>query len=894
MTVERIDWQTAAAAGDTVEIGALVAGLPYLIVGDGVTVSAVTWTDEADTAWHVGTSPDTRGWLAMSELMIEERIRPVDGGIDVSSVTLRLADIALGPTGALGAAESLASTTLSTGISATVTTIGVRSTAAFAASGVAHIGRERITYTGVTAAPSATLTGVTRGTAGTKARTHKVTQGQAPPRVYQGDALPFTLGRRVTLWALRVTSAGTVTDPTLIYDGRIGPGTRMSDQGATWEIPVDHASRALAEPSRPVEVLLYGWSHFTAGERTLAGSSPVYSALTPLAAEWAATNAAGDFIYLHDGSGQPDHGGWSPSWEVFSARWNDAARTTGAGSTLHINADQTATYVLATAGGAGRRLTATWAWGPPGQNASPAETGDAVTQGRVNLTPPTEACVFLRDRIHLDGPDLALIPAAPTPPTGIVSQWGLDVERDNGLLPKATVRLTFSGDDGANLTGVNTLDLTGVSFHNLEAGNRAFGPEILITAPVLSPLRLYVKIDSREAGWWDAIRYGIIDPIDALRGLDHIQDSIAWDRIEALAEGSQPWQWERRYWVKPEDPPFRALRDEAALSGLMLCTWRGRIAVAKIREPSLTETPTRTIGQADLRRGQHATMREVSDGIISSMRMILPPHDVEKPSVVRVIDATAVSESGAGAEIAVRVAEGAVPAVGPASDPALRTRIENIALNLLAPWTRPYRLVTVPTDLRAVDVEVGDVIALEEWLLPDGTGGRGISGRGVCVGHRRDYRGGRVDLMLRVSRPRSGWAPSYLAASISGGLVTLQNGPPWGPSGFASDYDEAGAVRADLGLEYLAVGDQVRVVQINARTPATPVSAEVTALDPIAHTVTLDTSPGVTFETLASAGDVLLIPDTHANSTATQREYVYVAEGTTVVLSTGDPAATWA
>lgn len=889
MTVHRIDWQTAAAAGDTVEIGALIAGLPYLIVGDGVTVSTVAWTDEADTAWHVGTSPDTQGWLSMPELMVEERIRPVDGGIDVSSVTLRLADIELGPTGALGARDSLASSTLSTGISASITTIGVRSTAAFASSGVAHIGRERITYTGKT---STTLTGVTRGTAGTKARTHKVTAGQAPPRVYQGDALPFTLGRRVTLWALRVTSAGTVTDPTLIYDGRVGPGTRMSDQGATWEIPVDHASKALAEPSRPTEVLLYGWSHFVAGERTTDDSRATPPAFTPLIARWAPTNGGGDLIYLHDASGQPDQGGWSPSWEVFYARWNDAARRLT--STVNMTADQTALFVQASAGGAGRRLTVDWAWGTPGANASPTESGDALTQARVNLSQPTEACVFLRDRLHLDGPDLALIPAAPASATGLGIFWGFDVERDNGILEKETVRVRFSGDDGTNLTSVSTIDLTGVTARNLQAGARLFGAEILLTQPVLAPLRLYVQINSQQAGWWDAIRYGIIDPIDTLRGLDHIQDSIAWDRIEALAEGTQPWQWERRYWVKPEDPPFQVLRDEAALSGLMLCTWRGRIAVAKIREPSLTETPSRTIGQADLRRGQLPTVREVSDGIISSMRMLLPPHNTESPSTVRVIDATAVSESGAGAEITVRVAEGAVPQGGVADDPALRTRVENIALNLLAPWTRPYRLVTVPTDPRAVDLEVGDVIALEEWLLPNGTGGRGITGRGVVVGHRRDYRSGRVDLMLRVSAPRAGWAPAYPVATISGTLVTLQNGPPWGAAGFASTYTETGALRADLGLEYLAVGDQVRVVETAARSPTTPVSAEVTAVDPVAHTVTLDTSPGATWESLAGIGNVLLIPETHANSTTAQRLYVYVSDGTTVTLSTGAAARTWA
>ena len=41
----------------------LVAGFPYLVVPAGVTVASVTWTGDADAAWHVGTSPSVKGWL---------------------------------------------------------------------------------------------------------------------------------------------------------------------------------------------------------------------------------------------------------------------------------------------------------------------------------------------------------------------------------------------------------------------------------------------------------------------------------------------------------------------------------------------------------------------------------------------------------------------------------------------------------------------------------------------------------------------------------------------------------------------------------------------------------------------------------------------------------------
>jgi hypothetical protein len=896
VTVERINWQTAASQGAQVVYGVLIAGIPHLIVGDGVTVSTVAWTDAADPAWHAGTSPTTRPWLALDELTVEERIRPIDGGIDVSSITLRLADIATGVTAALGARDSLAVSTLTGGISASVTTIGIRSTAAMPSSGVIHIGRERITYTGKT---SGSVTGCVRGTAGTKARRHQVTQGQAPPRAFahatNADALPFTLGRRVTVWALQL-SGTTVTDPTLIYDGRVGPNTRMSDGGAAWEIPVDHASKALAEETRAVEVYLYGYSHFTPARRTAADGEQVRPNFTPLYARWARPNTAGGgaAIFLTNGASYPDHGGWSASAEVFLDRWNDAARLLGTSAYAHDDANG---YFVEAGASPGRRLEITWAWGEGGSNAYPANPGDSVTSARAYMHTPTEACLWLYDRLHLDPADLALIPAAPTGASGIVASWGLDVERDNDQLPKELVRVRVGESDGTNLTGVVAFDHRGLAITGTLAGERAFGAEILLTKPTRAPLRLYVQINARTAGWWDAIRYGVIESIDTLRGLDHVQDSLAWDRIESVAGNSQPWNWERTYWIAPEEPPLRALRDEATLSGLMLCTWRGRISVARIREPSTTETVTRTIGQADLRRGQLPTMREVNDGIISSVKLILPPHNVEKPNYLRVIDATAISESGAGAEITARVAEGAMRGgEDPRTSPSIRTAVENIALSLLTPWTRPYRLVTVPTDLRAADVEVGDVIALDEWLLPSGTGTRGISGRGVVVGHRRDYVAGRVDLRLRVAPARAGWAPAYAVDSITGDELTLDDPYPTSGAGFAPEYTSTGTQRDDLGLEYLAPGDKMRLVEVGNRSPATPLSVEVVSVDASLRRVTLTASPGASWETLATSsyGKVLLIPETHANSATTQRQYVYVADGSTVVLSTGDRAATWA
>lgn len=900
MTVYRVDWDASATAGDRVEYGVLIAGLPYLILGDGVTVSTVVWTDTADSAWFVGTTPTTKPWLATEDLVIEERIRPLDGGIDVSSITLRLADLDTGVTALLGARDGMPVSSLLTGITASATAIGVRSTAAMASSGTAHIGRERITYTGKT---STSLTGVTRGTAGTKARRHQVTAGQAPPKVYQGDALPGTLGRRVTVWALRFTGAAEVTDPTLVYDGRIGPGTRMSDAGATWEIPVDHASKALAEKARPTEVLVYGFGHFSETRSTADLEGTDRSRYTPLVAQWQASGTDVAHIALSDAPDSPDNGGWSPSAEQFKSNWNASARGVmlGSGWSITLDSDSTGTFVHVRAENppsppAGRRLSVNYGWGPPGENNHPSDRGSTLEEARCYIAPLPEACVWMLGRVRLDSVDAALIPAIPTGGTGVYACWGLELERDNGMHPKESLRVRIGSVSGDDLQDVFPIDYQGVLTPGAP-GDALFGAEVLITKPTRAALRLSVSITERASGWWDALRYGVLQSIDDVRGLDHISDSIEWDRVAAQARGAQPWNAARSYWISPEEPVLSTLRDEASLSGLMICTWRGRISVARVREPSLTETVTRTITQADLRRGQHPTMREVSDGIISGVRIGIPPYG--ESDFIRIVDATAISDGGVGGEITVRIPRGAMRSDSRDAfmrDSATRSDVERISLGLISPWTRPYRLVTVPTDLRCAGVEVGDVIALSEWLLPSGTGSRGLVGRGVVVGHRKDYRGGRVDLMLRVAASRAGWAPAYAVDSITGDEITLDDPYPSSAAGFAPEYTSAGAVREDCGLEYLAVGDKMRLVEIGNRTPATPLSVEVSAIDASLRKVTLTASPSAGWATLATSsyGKVLLIPETHSQSLTAQRLYVYVADGATVVLSTGAPARTWA
>jgi len=896
MAAERIDWAAAAAAGDRIVFGVLLAGCDDLLLPDGVTISSAVWTGAQDPAWHV-TGTSGKPWLAWDSLTIEERVRPVEGGLDVSSLTLRLADVDGAVTAFLASRESMPTVLLAADLTASATTITVQTTAAFASSGVLHIGRERITYSGKT---GTTFTGCTRGTAGTRARSYKRVQRQ---RVYGGDKLPSTLGRRVTVWALRFASADAtqVTDPTLIYDGRVGEGTRMSDAGAIWEIPIDHAIKALGEKSPPITVTLYGYAHYTANLRstTASRSAAVYAVRSPLQAWWyTVSSGVGLFCGLSQDATAPDDGGWHPTREVFLEKWNTAARALGSvAATDSVPAGGVDAYSASA-----RRLEVQVAWWGRngGINAAPLDPGSDTTTAHLGIPTMPEACLWLEGLVHLDDADLAVIPSTPAASGDVLTQWALACERDNGILPKEELRATITVTGG----GASTIEAAPIGVERYTPGGAGgeltAGAAALITRATIASLRLSVDVGARASGWWNAIRYGLLAAIDEARGLDHIDDSMAWARIATIAAGAQPWNVARRYWIDPAEPPIATLRNEALLSGLSLATHRGRIAVARIRDVGSTEAPTRTLAQSDLRRGAVATMREVSDGIISSVRCILPGSGDEERRSVSVVDASAVAESGVGAEIVARVPEGAIGGIGGVgailADSRLRGSVERVALSMLSPWVRPYRLVTVPTDLRCAGVEIGDVIDLDEWLLPNGSGARGISQRAVVIGHRRDYRAGRVDLFLRVSEVRAGWCPAFLLASISGAVCTV-DADPCGTSsaaGFASESDADGNARTDAGLEYLATGDEVRIVELDARSPATAFDATVSSVDRGALTVTLNASPGATWATRATNGVALMVPAKHTTAVAAQRRYVFVADGATFLLSDSSPAKVWA
>lgn len=884
MAVSRIDWQAACEEGAIVTRAVLVAGLPYLLVPAGVTVSSVSWTGDTDAAWTIADPPATKGWLLcrgpetpdVPSLVIEETASPVQGTLDVRSIRLWLVDPDDEVTLALRSQDAVPFTRLVADLTASGMTVTVESTDAFPSSGVLHLGRERIEYGSKT---STTFIASARGTAGTRARAYS-TAGQVH-RVYGQpsgatvEALPSLKGRRITLWMLRLDGT-TAVDPTLVYDGRIAADAGLSPDGAAWELPVEHAAKSLETESDPPSVTLYGYAHGTT-PRNASGSIGRFFADTPVRAAWVEPGGVQSYLTLNSDAGDPDHGGWSPSREVYVERLNRAGRSASYGIRFSLwSSGILATY--ASDGVHDRRLTVAFGWNEQ-ERGDPADSDATRGSATVySVGPMPAACLWLLGPVHLDATDLALIPAVPTFPltdsTG--AWWTLAAERDNGVLEKETI-----------VSRINTIGASTVDCSSLRApSSRAIAPNSVLPWLIVAPTQATLGLYAQGARWWSTLRYAVLVQLDQLRGLDQVSGSIAWDRLEAIGTRAVAFPTRREYQVDIGKPALEILRNEAALSGACLSTWRGRVAMAWIREAAVTEAGAFTITRDHLRYREHASVKLATDGLATSYKLTLDSGDT-----ITVNDAGAIGESGAGETLSATVPPGVLED-GAIQTSELRAAVTTLAQATLAPWVRPYEVVEIPGDLRLAGVEIGDVGTVSEWCVPDGQGGRGLDARAATVLSRSvDLDEGTVTLRARLSPSTiAGYAPAALVASISGAVLTIDTATV-AACGFADDQLDDGSPRTDGGASTFSVGHAVVLVELDASSPTTAFQANVSAVS--GTTITLDAAPGSTWETLATGGLVMLAFDAYSDATTDQHRWAYVASRSTFQQPDGTQGRRW-
>ena len=224
--------------------------------------------------------------------------------------------------------------------------------------------------------------------------------------------------------------------------------------------------------------------------------------------------------------------------------------------------------------------------------------------------------------------------------------------------------------------------------------------------------------------------------------------------------------------------------------------------------------------------------------------------------------------------------------------------------NYLQKFLEPYTLLTFHLPLSYLDrIFPSMIVNVTDWLLPDGSGNRGIDAKNVLVVKRTvNLQEGRVSIgcVNFPGKRNYGFSPCLRVSSINAGTKTITintgsyiaTGRTEGPTDYSGANLEYYAKTAnDGGLGFITVGDKIQLI---LRDTATWVYDTFTVAAISAGTITVSetitTSP-VDWPTYATTGmlDVKFAAYDTSGIRSQQRQWCYIGDGNTRRIKSIDP-----
>jgi hypothetical protein len=302
------------------------------------------------------------------------------------------------------------------------------------------------------------------------------------------------------------------------------------------------------------------------------------------------------------------------------------------------------------------------------------------------------------------------------------------------------------------------------------------------------------------------------------------------------------------------------------LSGCSLVTRGGRLALHAWGWPSSGASPALTIAASDI--VGKPTWSRWSEGVAN--RVVIKGDALQ----ITATQEHSRARFGPGRTISIDLAD-VSDQVLPVDDPMAFAREVVGRLEL---WSEPLSAVTVRVRASAWEsTELGALVAITEWMLPDGAGARGLAGaRGFVIARTLDLATATVVLeVLLFPRTAYPYAPCAKVDSVvSSTKVALDTGYVDGTDTYSGAVDST----------TFAVGDEVELIERDTTTLWTE-RLTVASVDTGANTLTFGSSMSGTAQTKIGAGwvDVRYAP--FADCTATQQgRWMFVADDTTRVI----------
>lgn len=871
----------------------LIAGVPRIYTPAGVrpTTAATSPGTTVDPAWWPGTGTLTQTLpgpvtfdpvrdLLDAEAVWEvfEEVDPLKGEVKIEALHFEVHDEEGLATADFSSRSARVTNTLAADVSSSASSIPLADATAVPSSGLAFVGRETIMYDSVTGSDlDVNVSG--RGKYGSIASAHTVNPLRPPVISFAGPR--FIQGRRTSVWIAELSADGTtLTNPTPILFGVIGPGVQLTRRGLRWSVPIDPVTVSATQRFGNRKVNLYGVNHFYAGDNTFG---------TALYARTRNTfTGVVDEVFLTDANDSDNQNGWHPTWDDFFEAWKRVAAT----ATTGITATGRNPLVIRGAVGGGNSLAmvvnADW-------STNTRQQLDA--EGEVNWSsggPAPEAFIWLTGKLKVPDPvDFANVPSTltytvftPTPGTARIALVA-DTDEEEALFVEVWER-----DAGAQtLTLRPRRRRSNPRFEVYDATPR----KPLCTKPTVAS----VGIVARGETPWGAIR-AAISASTALEGASFQGDSVDWDHIlrQTLQIPLTGVPTAREYLFGAGDETIlNTLADEFRLLGMVMATRYGRITGIRYGEFAGTENTVAAITEEDvlLESGGEEVEWEVIDQIqplATGIDFLLP-----NEGSYRFVDSTYLAEFGEGETIECRALL-SVPLGTSLTD--LTNGLIEAGQRVLGPLGAPARHVRLPLTEEFLALQAGDLVTLTHSRIPNWNGTRGLTSA-LCqvVSMRRQNFGGRLRAMAELRLPTddySGYAPSGLidpgGASAASPTITLDTTSGFGAGCFAQATDPQGnpVTRPTDGF---SVGDKVDLCQINTRTPIAREPFTIVSLTDT--TITLNGNPSASMAAAAASRyGVMIRFSGYDTSVATQYGYAYLADATPSLGTAADPPDRWA
>lgn len=844
-----------------------ITGVPHVFTthDQGILTSSspLWWAGETGVVY-------ANGWLSQPRGTISERAKPLEGELEVSPLSFELHDAATTAGGsplltslAGRDAALLTSTPLASTITASATSITVGNGSLFTAPCFAWLNTECVR---VTAVAGNVLT-VTRGRLGTKAIAHTVdaTTGYFP-ELYA--SVPWTTRRKVNLWRVEGTTA------TLYWSGYAVRAPTLAAEGARYAMACDplwqvQASNGVGGNTGSTRLAGYNSGNVNEGSGfvLLTTRTTLGGGTNPATGSRVNAITRGSFRTLDQLFRQHQ--------DLASSLTNTAGQrvvyqfSRGVNS-LSINADSTLPFRTEVAWTDSVNVSE-YARANGTRHAVTLRLADVPQSGMTLVSSTTGSGSFLLS-------SLASLPTTWTETT--------TTEASLTTAEQPALRLHLDDSWSVLLTQVTTADTTTLGPHisgsrfiwaPRRAGAQVPQPRtgtvphtwVLLGSPVLK-----VAYRVRTDHWLLGLKHSVIGLCEDARAEDWDWSSVYAAGTSGPALRATAGLRTAREWLFDGDRTLGSVVTECSLlHGCTPVTRSGRLAIHAWGWPAAGAAPVVTLTSTDLIG--LPTWSRWADGIVNRLRIKGEALNVEATLQ------QSRARYGPGRTITVELA-GIEDQSLPIDDPYAFAREVVGRLEL---WSEPLAVATLTLKASLWDtVELGALIRVSEWMLPDGSGGRGLVAKvGLVVARTLDLERAQMKIeALLFPRQSYPYAPCGKADFVvSSTVLELASGY------VTAAYTYSGGVDAST----FTAGDVVDLIERDTTTLWTE-QLTVQSVDTGTNRLTFTSAMSATAQSKIASGWVDVRFAQYWTLTATQKSnWMFVGDDTTLVIDSTSDAA---